>query len=1058
MAKGEIIKRVLLVYVASCLLLSQYALSVQAQGNENPLTGEDMDKRSSKDTDNAKDQSGKVIVAKGGDTMLHSLSGIKTYRGMFMGLLYGKRSKFLGVVPVQIRDLDSRHPVIREFLAPTIFNLLIPLYALLIILTGIYYVWASISPNIRAMVKTQLTYLIVGMIACGLSLQIFDILLELNNFLLDEILSVQFAGNRIVPTNWDPITGFLKTGLPGVAVGGSIIALILVATGGVGVALIWPIVLMLVAAIILPYIILAIRFDVVLVFGGIFPFTVFCMSFDYLRGMGNKLMKLTLTWIFLPIPMAIFMVLSQAFLDTASSLGMALTSAMAALVAFAMIGFSPMMIASMTGIAGAAFIYAGQTMGNPRLVFIGSMIQGQGAAAITSAAMHAERLSSRTQASEASAAGYNIPSRGDGPLGAGAAQPPPPYSEGARKASAEHLAASGSKPTYAQSGLGDGVRETGAAGGGVFDKGISLQERRNRLLFGDPVEAGTPPEYMSSQQYYGMRYAQSSGLGKVGWQAAGLAANAKFLLPPAGYFLRGMLRGSIADYPIGKSLANVSWKMTGRWEKDPATGKTMFNHGWLSVKGISGDLANTAADMYKGYKPGEGTPPAVKAAILGSKLGFPIALLMLPMAPVVGLGIMATAAVAMGTGTRMFKRMGERVAGDGEAHNNIRAKAQERKPIQEKLMEAEAKNGGQMSKDQVRASLTDRELKSFGYKEDDPSTRAGAVDRAYGFYQRAAAVTEDKAWGGTPQWRQAQLGYDGKGGANDKLAKAEALDANRNAVLLDRQDVWEATPENMRKRMGWKKDYEGAQDAKSRSRVEQAMNKAYGRYAGVSQSQAVQTTITDVGLMGLYTTSPQDLSLDGVSKARDELSDAAEGRQKSESRAQAAFESKDLNSPGWKALPQAEAAAIMGKTWTGLSAAEQKLFGHDVAEWERTSGAAAANLRSARDRRDSAYSDVGDGEAVAWQVYSGLGQNEREQYLNAAKDALSGGAVKSRMSSQNVRYHAAYLAYSDAAKKNWAGVTNQGEYLARANNDVNRAQRYALIESLAKQKPGRGGG
>jgi len=1026
-----------------------------------------MNQRSAKDTDNAKDQSGKVIVAKGGDTVLHSLSGIKVYKGIFMGLLYGKRSKFLGVVPVMIYDLDSKHPVIRQFLAPTIFNLLIPLYALLIILTGIYYVWASISPNIRAMVKTQLTYLIVGMIACGLSLQIFDILLDLNNFLLDQILGVQYAGSRIVPINWDPITGFLKSGLPGVAVGGSIIALILVATGGVGVALIWPIVLMLVAAIILPYIILAIRFDVVLVFGGIFPFTVFCMSFDYLRGMGNKLMKLTLTWIFLPIPMAIFMVLSRAFLDTATTLGMALTSSMAALVAFCMIGFSPMMIANMTGLAGAAFIYAGQTMGNPRLVFIGSMIQGQGAAALTSAAMRAEQLSSRTQASEASAAGYQIPSRGEGPLGAGAAQPPPPYSEGARKASAEHLAASGSKPTYSSSGFGDGERATGKDGGGVFDRGIPMGERGNRVFFGDPVEKGTPPEYMSSQQYYGQRYAESSGIKAVRWAAAGFAANAKFLLPPAGYMLRGMLRGSIADYPIGKSLGNIAWKMTGRYENDPATGKTMFNYGWLSVKGISGDLASTAADMYKGYKPGGGTPPAMKAAIIGAKLGLPVALLLLPMAPVVGLGLMAVAAVGMGTSTRMFKKMGERVAADEEARNNIRAKAQERKPIQDKLMEAEGKNGGKLSKDQVGAALTDRELKSFGYQEPDPAkpdpaadkkNRDNAVDRAHEFYQRSSDITADKAWAGTSEGRRAQLGSDGKGGANDKLAKAEALDAGRSAVLLDRNDIWEATPDAMKKKMGWKKEYEGSSDPKAWNKAEQAKNKANGRYADDAKPQAVQTSITETGLMGLYASTPQDLSLDAVSKAREELSGALTGKEKSETAAKAAFESKDMNNPGWKNVPSGDMAALMGNSWDGISADQKKLFGHDAGEWDKNVGAAKTNLQSARDRRDSAYSDVGDGEALAWQVYSGLNQSEREPYLTAAKDALAGGAVKAKMSSQNVRYHAAYLAYSDAAKKNWAGVSDQGEYLARANNDVNRAQRYALVDSMAKQKPGQGGG
>ncbi|MFH0861406.1 MAG: hypothetical protein V1875_00105 [Candidatus Altiarchaeota archaeon] len=810
-------KSLFLLSVAILVLLFSSALFVSPADSPKIFPTEDKDKYAV----NFSSSYGQKLVKNVASVDLAMTNTVNQNFAQFSGIfMYFLRS----------RDLDTHHYLI-QLIAPIIFEVLLPLYLLLIILTAIYLTWGAISPNMRAQTKGQLEKLILGMILCSISLPIYDILIETNNFVVDSVLSTTTSAsgphwedlvvpdsivvapapdecresaweehvlhdpstcgllttwvtmnsdpstgpknrdnygdtwslailsdsndmsvNRLifkqvvdgpypsllVPANYDPITGLFYYHKTGVALGAGIMGAFMLLTGGKLSAIAAPLFCMLFTMMIMPYLVLAIRYVVVIAFGILFPFTLFCMSFEFTKSLGDKLLKQTLMWMFFPAAMALFTVLSVGIANAPA--GDYMVNAIAAIAAYFLIGAAPMMITGMMGVAGGVMLYAGQTMANPRLVFMANILQGNSAQSFTQAAYMSNLARSRLGTSADTAKKYQDGISDGMPASADVQQPPPPYSAAYKEAMESRSGGGG------QSGSGASPRVYGGETRtvGELGDGIGFLETAKRAAFRAPVAEGTTKDQMTAQQWSGVRFAAAGGFKSfagVGWYAYGIAGNLspKKLMAPAGYMLRGLLRQSISDWPIGKTLSGIANKMTGYWQTDSATGENVFNYGWQSQAGIIRDLSKSAADLYKG-KEGGGAPGWAKAAATGIGLTMPLAVLAAPAAPLLGLAIAGGAGLAFLGGSLVLKPVGEwlastneKAADDKAVSGRIRSASRLRGGIRSKL----SKEDG-LDKEGVWGKLNDAEKKTFG--DDEPT----AMDRAKAFYDAKTSPLLDK--------------------------------------------------------------------------------------------------------------------------------------------------------------------------------------------------------------------------------------------------------------------------------------------------------------------------
>ncbi|MFH1403564.1 MAG: hypothetical protein ABIH11_04765 [Candidatus Altiarchaeota archaeon] len=729
------------------------------------------------------------------DLTLKSFDNLKVYNGTFMLLLQAPDNM----------TFNLNHPAVK-ILGKPIMSVIIPIWEFLIALVGIYYVWGGLSPASRAQAKNMMTKLILGLICCSLAYPIFNLFLDLERFALINVLS---AGG-IVPDSWDPFTS-----TPAWAVGtiGLISSIIGLLTFGYGIVLLCPTYCALISMWIMPYMILGMRNIIVLVLGLFFPITILLLSFDFTKGLGNKLLHMSLVWIFVPVSMAVMIVLVEVLSQTPCTTGVdCLPLGLATLAAWLLVAAAPMMMTSLMGAAGGLFISAGRTTGNPRLIFMGGVMRGQGAQALTETAYYSQIRETRVQGprpvagdyAKAGSAGLNSPD--------GYGAPPPAYLIRPPMATGNAGAGGGSSGGGAGGGKGgkgaggSGGKSAGGPGGvvtgrtapgyegyahsnlartratawlakydthGVWDRGISVGERLKRSIFGMAAAGGLSLENISASQYYRQRAEALWGQGAAGKAMAvayGLRAlGHNLVVTPmmygVGEFTKGAVRWTVDTLPIGKSLMHVANRMTGMYETKKVMGDdgkerevAVFNYGWQSHRGVVRDLGkNIYSQAQKDDERrarGEMVLGVEGRYAIGAAVGVGIAAAFF--VPSVGLSVPMMAAVGGFMYARMMKAVGREIT---LAENNKEA------------------------------------LDTYDKAEKDHSNwtaKGGLFDRMAAAKSSSDHTTlRDQVWGDLTMPEKQSFGYNPGDPSTEEAAKKKAYDHYMPAAKV-KDNVWGA--------------------------------------------------------------------------------------------------------------------------------------------------------------------------------------------------------------------------------------------------------------------------
>jgi len=239
-----------------------------------------------------------------------------------------------------------------------ILKLLVPLYEILILLTGIYIIYVALIPQKRAYAKEYLTNLIVSLVLVSLSPMIFQLILDIELSLVTEI----FAQTQLTPAQMNNLI---------------VIAMVSFLAYPYNCCLGWIAVLNIILALLCIWI----RYFGVQVFGAAFPAILFLYMFNYTKKLGVKLIKFSLMWIFVPVIMSLFLVICLTSLNDLTLL----QGGILAIGSFFMIGISPLIMTQTMSIIGGLVVAAGGRRGSWALTAAGHMMMGGGPSALEAA-------------------------------------------------------------------------------------------------------------------------------------------------------------------------------------------------------------------------------------------------------------------------------------------------------------------------------------------------------------------------------------------------------------------------------------------------------------------------------------------------------------------------------------------------------------------------------------------------------------------------------------------------------------------------------------------------
>jgi len=542
--------------------------------------------------------------------------------------------------PPKVWLLSKNNEAIKV-LTPLILKLLIPFYSIMIIISGTYYIWAGYSHVARARAKNMVIRLIVGMVLCGVSLYIYDATILLQNWVVATVITG--AG---VPITWNPLIDMPAK---------PIIAFFTVNLGCFGI----PTWCALFSMIVMPFFILGMRNVLVVALGILFPLMIFLLSFRFTKGLGAYLLKMVLTWIFLPVPMTIFIVLSYKIGNMAAWNDWPLQ--FTAFTSWVMVAGAPMYMTALLGVAGGLFIQAGRTMSDSRMVTFGYMLYTQDPVGLVQGAYHSYLFRNMAQSSHETAKDWNdrLKSGGSVPI-------PPPYQSRLEDATAG---------SYLPTGMAKYDTR------GLFDKGLgytwgaSLVERGKRALFGmEPKLDFIKPEdrwkYTSIEARHrkGFEDAWRSygvlGLPEMGWHvgASLLGQSIRPSVAFAGKFIAGLTKNMIDRTIVGETLLKAANRMQGTYEYATGTdGKEhlVFRQGW-SLGTAYSELKETVQTAYR-EKGGKGMPLPLKYGLtagVGISLGIAVlSPIIIASAPALGL-ITLGGLVGTGVGASILSAAG----------------------------------------------------------------------------------------------------------------------------------------------------------------------------------------------------------------------------------------------------------------------------------------------------------------------------------------------------------------------------------------------------------------
>jgi len=259
-------------------------------------------------------------------------------------------------------DPEGVRNLVRGFI-----QLLIPIYALAITISGIYLLFTSIAPAQRARAKSLLVKLIFSMILVSLSLDIFKILLGISKAISEGILAGLYISHANVPVATKALLGALFILSP----------LILLYLGLAALTVV------------------ALRALFVLLMAALFPFTLFLYFFDFTKDLGTKFMRYTLIWIFTQVVMAIILAVTITGLNTidVSSPGGAMFQLFWVGAGFTLLIVAPLIMTGIMQWLGALVASVGMIISlipgfellGSALTFAGSVAAGMGAGSFVAA-------------------------------------------------------------------------------------------------------------------------------------------------------------------------------------------------------------------------------------------------------------------------------------------------------------------------------------------------------------------------------------------------------------------------------------------------------------------------------------------------------------------------------------------------------------------------------------------------------------------------------------------------------------------------------------------------
>ncbi|MFH1125783.1 MAG: hypothetical protein V1703_01540 [Candidatus Altiarchaeota archaeon] len=189
-------------------------------------------------------------------------------------------------------DPNEVNQVIRD-VVPTVQVVLQPLYVMMVIFTGIYYIFAAIDPKRRSLAKNMLMKMFVGMVMVGLSMPIYQFTLNLSAALTNVIFSEAY-------------NEFASQSGTSIAVFAAVI---------VGAIIVYPLILIIILFVVLFIIlvvllVMALRHVAVLLLAIMFPIAMFLYFFDATKKLGANLIYQAIAWIFIPPVQALMIVIT----------------------------------------------------------------------------------------------------------------------------------------------------------------------------------------------------------------------------------------------------------------------------------------------------------------------------------------------------------------------------------------------------------------------------------------------------------------------------------------------------------------------------------------------------------------------------------------------------------------------------------------------------------------------------------------------------------------------------------------------------------------------------
>ena len=248
-------------------------------------------------------------------------------------------------------DPDDIKPIVDDSI-----EILIPIYVMVITLTGIYVLFLSISPAGRARAKSMLWNLILSMVLVSLSLEIFKILLNISGVLTRRII----AG--IVTTNLSQLIGL----------------------GEMNPWMLFFLYIFIVPVLFCAVLAVALRYIIVLILCAIFPFTLFLYFFEFTKDIGSKLLRYTMAAIYTQVVQALMLAITVISINSVVVTGLSTNAniiyGLLIVAGGLMIALAPLMMMGLLTWVGGALAGIGMVVSFKSPIIGGAMVAAGGVA------------------------------------------------------------------------------------------------------------------------------------------------------------------------------------------------------------------------------------------------------------------------------------------------------------------------------------------------------------------------------------------------------------------------------------------------------------------------------------------------------------------------------------------------------------------------------------------------------------------------------------------------------------------------------------------------------